>query len=295
MDWVDGTDLARVLAERGAPGLAPSGVLAHLAEAAEDAQGGAEETPTQVATEPEPEPEKAPEPEKGPAPEQPGERPAAAESGDAAGYVTPLVRKLAADHGIDLASLKDTGIGGRILKQDVLAAAEAAKQAATAAAAPAAEQSASTSTAPASVAAPAPAVSGKRGTTEKMTRLRQTIAKRMVESLQVSAQLTTVVEVDVTAVARLRESVKADFAAREGVKLTFMPFFAKAAIDSLKTHPALNAAIDPEKGEVTYFDHENLAVAVDTEKGLILLKGAVPGPKGGLVVLRSAAKNPQEA
>ena len=102
-----------------------------------------------------------------------------------------------------------------------------------------------------------------------MSRLRKVIAKRMVESLQVSAQLTTVVEVDVTSIARLRDAVKADFAAREGVKLSFMPFFAKAAIDALKQHPSLNAAIDTDKGEVTYFDHENVAIAVDTEKGLL--------------------------
>ncbi len=108
-----------------------------------------------------------------------------------------------------------------------------------------------------------------RGKTEPLSRLRKVIAKRMVESLQVSAQLTTVVEVDVTGIARLRASVKDDFAAREGVKLSFMPFFAKAAIDALKQHPSLNAGIDTEKGEVTYFDKENLAIAVDTEKGLL--------------------------
>ena len=102
-----------------------------------------------------------------------------------------------------------------------------------------------------------------------MTRLRKVIAKRMVESLQTSAQLTTVVEVDVTAIARLRDAVKADFAAREGVKLSYLPFFAKAAIDALKAAPELNAAIDTEKGEVTYYDRENLAIAVDTEKGLL--------------------------
>jgi pyruvate dehydrogenase E2 component (dihydrolipoamide acetyltransferase) len=102
-----------------------------------------------------------------------------------------------------------------------------------------------------------------------MSRLRKVIAQRMVESLQSSAQLTTVVEVDVTAISRLRDSVKADFAAREGVKLSFMPFFAKAAIDALKAHPSLNAAIDTDKGEVTYYDRENLAIAVDTERGLL--------------------------
>src|SRR5206468_8054257 len=114
-------------------------------------------------------------------------------------------------------------------------------------------------------AAPSPL----RGKTEPMSRLRKVIAKRMVESLQTSAQLTTVVEVDVTSISRLRDSVKADFAAREGVKLSFLPFFAKAAIDALKAHPSLNASIDTEKGEVTYYDHENLSVAVDTEKGLL--------------------------
>jgi len=102
-----------------------------------------------------------------------------------------------------------------------------------------------------------------------MSRLRKVIAARMVESLQTSAQLTTIVEVDVTSVSRLRDSVKAEFAAREGVKLSFLPFFAKAAIDALKHHPSLNAAIDTEKGEVTYFDRENLAIAVDTDKGLL--------------------------
>src|SRR4029078_5190201 len=115
----------------------------------------------------------------------------------------------------------------------------------------------------------APVPSPLRGKTEPMTRLRKVIAQRSVESLQVSAQLTTVVEVEVTPISRLRDGVKADFASREGVKLSFMPFFAKAAIDALKAHPSLNAAIDTEKGEVTYFDVENLAIAVDTERGLL--------------------------
>jgi 2-oxoglutarate dehydrogenase E2 component (dihydrolipoamide succinyltransferase) len=108
-----------------------------------------------------------------------------------------------------------------------------------------------------------------RGTTEKMSRLRKVIATRMLESLQPSAQLTTVVEVDITSVSRLRDQVKADFAGREGVKLSFMPFFAKATIDALKEHPKPNAAIDTEKGEVTYYDRENIAIAVDTERGLL--------------------------
>jgi pyruvate dehydrogenase E2 component (dihydrolipoamide acetyltransferase) len=167
---------------------------------------------------------------------------------------------MAAEHGVDLGSITGTGVGGRIRKQDVLAAA-AAK------AAPAPAAAAATSAAPATSAPATP--SPLRGTTEKLSRLRTVIATRMVESLHVSAQLTQVMEVDMTRVARLRESAKADFLAREGVKLTFLPFFAKAAIDSLKQHPKLNANIDTEAGEVTYFDRENIAFAVDTERGLL--------------------------
>ena len=135
-----------------------------------------------------------------------------------------------------------------------------------------AEAPAAAAAAPAASGGAAPAASAPsplRGTTEKMSRLRKIIAQRMRESLQGSAQLTQVMEVDVTSVARLRDSVKADFLAREGVKLTYLPFFAKAAIDTLKQHPKLNAAIDEDKGEVTYFDRENVAFAVDTEKGLL--------------------------
>ena len=178
--------------------------------------------------------------------------------------MTPLVRKLASQHDVDLSSVTGSGVGGRIRKQDVLEAAKAQEKptAQTAAdAAPATESSGSSG--------PSVTPSPLRGKTEKMTRLRKIIAERMVESLHVAAQLTTVVEVDVTSISRLRDSVKADFAAREGVKLSFMPFFAKAAIDSLKQHPSLNAGIDIEKGEVTYYDRENLAIAVDTDKGLL--------------------------
>ena len=145
---------------------------------------------------------------------------------------------------------------------DAAKAASAPAEAASPAPAPAAS-------APPAASAAESAPSPLRGKTEPMSRLRKVIASRMVESLQISAQLTTVVEVDVTAISRLRDQVKAEFAAREGVKLSFMPFFAKAAIDALKQHPSLNAAIDTEKGEVTYFDKENLAIAVDTEKGLL--------------------------
>ena len=158
--------------------------------------------------------------------------------------MTPLVRKLAAQHDVDLSAVTGSGVGGRIRKQDVLDAAKA-QQAAAPAAAPA-------DAAPAAAAAPAATSatpSPLRGTTEKISRLRKIIAERMVDSLQTGAQLTQVVEVDVTNVARLRDAVKADFLAREGVKLSYLPFFAKAAIDALKLHPKLNATIDTDAGD----------------------------------------------
>ncbi len=190
---------------------------------------------------------------------------------DAAAYVTPLVRKLANQHDVDLGSITGTGVGGRIRKQDVLDAAEAAKAPAepapveqpAAQAAPAASGSAAAGT----TAAPA-AVSPKRGTREKMSRLRKVIATRMVESLQVSAQLTTVVEVDLTKVARLRARVKSDFEAREGTKLSFLPFLALAATEALKAHPMVNASVEGD--EVVYHGSENLSIAVDTERGLLV-------------------------
>ncbi|MCZ2807478.1 2-oxoglutarate dehydrogenase, E2 component, dihydrolipoamide succinyltransferase [Modestobacter sp. VKM Ac-2983] len=208
----------------------------------------------------------------------PASRPAAAPAPDGGGaYVTPLVRRLAAEHGVDLGSVTGTGVGGRIRKQDVLAAAEESKK--EPAAAPAAASSGGART-------PSPAAtpdSSLRGNTEKLSRLRTVIAKRMVESLQISAQLTTVVEADVTRIANLRNQVKNDFAAREGVKLSFLPFFAKAAVEALKAHPVVNSSVDLEAGTVTYHDAENLGVAVDTERGLLVpvIRGAgdlnVPG------------------
>uniref|UniRef100_UPI00053B6DC1 2-oxoglutarate dehydrogenase, E2 component, dihydrolipoamide succinyltransferase n=1 Tax=Kitasatospora sp. MBT63 TaxID=1444768 RepID=UPI00053B6DC1 len=181
----------------------------------------------------------------------------AADAGDA--YVTPLVRKLAAEQGVALSAVAGTGVGGRIRKQDVLAAAEAAK-AQAAAPAPAAAK------APATVAA----VSPLRGTTVKMSRLRSVIAKRMVESLQVSAQLTTVVEVDITNIMRLRAKAKAGFEAREGVKLSPMPFFVKAATEALKAHPVVNSQVNEAEGTITYHGAEHVGIAVDTERGLLV-------------------------
>jgi pyruvate dehydrogenase E2 component (dihydrolipoamide acetyltransferase) len=231
--------------------------------------------------------------------EAPAEAPAADEEYPAptplpgageAPYVTPLVRKLAAEHAVNLETVTGTGVGGRIRKQDVIEAARAqrgsqaaqAPQDAPAAVvpqqaqrlpdggAPAAQPTAAQPAAPAAPAARRPAVvpSSLRGTTQRMSRPRQVIAQRMVESLQTSAQLTTVVEADVTAIARLRDRAKADFEAREGVKLTFLPFFALAAVEALKMHPKLNAVINGD--QVTYHDAEHLGVAVDTERGLMV-------------------------
>ncbi|HWG62072.1 MAG TPA: 2-oxoglutarate dehydrogenase, E2 component, dihydrolipoamide succinyltransferase [Streptosporangiaceae bacterium] len=217
-------------------------------------------------------------PQAPPAPPANGARATSAPLGGGDGpYVTPLVRKLAAEHGVDLATVTGTGVGGRIRKHDVLAASRAQREAAP------------------SIPQPSPAIDGQltpgqgggqqgqaaqarppiepsslRGTTERMSRARQLIARRMVESLQTSAQLTTVVEVDVTAIARLRDRAKADFEAREGVKLTFLPFFALAAVEALKVHPKLNASIEPDGNQVTYHDAEHLGIAVDTERGLMV-------------------------
>ena len=173
-----------------------------------------------------------------------------------AGYVTPLVRKLASESGVDLNSVAGTGIGGRIRKDDVIAAATGSIPTVPAAA----------------VAAPAPAapavqVSALRGQTEPMSRLRKVLAERAVASMQQTAQLTTVVEVDVTRIAQLRARVQGDFTARAGVKLNFMPFFALAAAEALKAHPKLNASIEGEN--IVYHPTENISFAVDSERGLL--------------------------
>ncbi|MGL5858083.1 MAG: 2-oxoglutarate dehydrogenase, E2 component, dihydrolipoamide succinyltransferase [Angustibacter sp.] len=186
-------------------------------------------------------------------------------------YVTPLVRKLATDLGVDLTAVSGTGVGGRVRKQDILDKVEASRRAAeTSSPAPATAFGGPGGVGPVgpSGRATISAVSAKRGTTEKMGRLRRLIAQRMVESLQTAAQLTTVVEVDVTKIARLRARARNDFQAREGVKLSFLPFFAQAAVEALKVHPVLNASIDND--EVTYHAQENLGIAVDTDKGLIV-------------------------
>ncbi|MFB6907043.1 2-oxoglutarate dehydrogenase, E2 component, dihydrolipoamide succinyltransferase [Streptomyces bacillaris] len=202
-----------------------------------------------------------------PAPVTPAPAAPAAPSGDDGAYVTPLVRKLAAENNVDLGSVKGTGVGGRIRKQDVVAAAEAAK-AAAAAPAPAA--------APAAAKAPKLEASPLRGQTVKMTRMRKVIGDNMMKALHSQAQLTSVVEVDITKLMKLRNQAKAAFAAREGVKLSPMPFFVKAAAQALKAHPVINARINEDEGTITYFDSENIGIAVDAEKGLMtpVIKGA---------------------
>ncbi|MET7961774.1 2-oxoglutarate dehydrogenase, E2 component, dihydrolipoamide succinyltransferase [Micromonospora zamorensis] len=186
---------------------------------------------------------------------------------EAAGYVTPLVRKLAGEHGVDLSSLNGTGVGGRIRKQDVLEAAEKAKAAKAAPAAAPAQATAPSAAAAKPAAKPQP--SGKRGTTEKLPRIRKAIAKRLHESLHEMAQLTTVVEVDVTRIAKLRAQAKDSFVQRHGVKLSFLPFFALAAIEALQIHPIVQASMDLEGGTITYPAAEHLGIAVDTERGLL--------------------------
>ena len=177
-------------------------------------------------------------------------------------YVTPIVRKLAAENGVDLTRVKGTGVGGRIRKEDVLAAVARPV-------APSASPSAPAVATPSAPRTAAPiAVSPLRGTTVTMSRLRKVIAARMLESLQVSAQLTTVIEVDITKIARLREKAKASFESREGVKLTFLPFFAVAVCEALKQHPVVNASVEGD--QITYHGAEHLGIAVDTERGLLV-------------------------
>ena len=184
--------------------------------------------------------------------------PAAPVSQPADAYVTPLVRKLASELGINLSQVKGTGIGGRIRREDVEALARPAAPVASVAVA-----STPSAAKPAVVA-----VSPLRGTTVTMSRLRKVIAARMVESLQISAQLTTVVEVDVTKIARLRDRAKASFESREGVKLSFLPFFAVAVCEALKQHPVLNSSVEGD--QITYHGTEHLGIAVDTERGLLV-------------------------
>ncbi len=223
-------------------------------------------TPAPVAPDPAP---AAPVPAPAPAAAPAASAPAASTGGDAEGaYVTPLVRKLAAESGVDLSTVKGTGVGGRIRKQDVVDAAAAAKAA----------QQAAPAAAPAAAAPKTPALEASplRGQTVKMPRIRKVIGDNMMKALHEQAQLSSVVEVDVTKIMKLRARAKDAFAQREGVKLSPMPFFVKAAVQALKAYPTVNARINEADGTITYFDTENVGIAVDAEKGLMtpVIKGA---------------------
>lgn len=182
------------------------------------------------------------------------------------GYVTPLVRRMANEAGVNLATITGSGAGGRVTKSDVIAASGSTPAPVIAAPVPTVAPPAVPKTS-APIAVTGTSLSGK---TEPLSRLRKVIAERMVESLQVSAQLTTVIEVDVTKIASVRNQVKKSFEQREGVKLSFMPFFVKASVEALKQFPQVNASIDMVAGTVTYHSDENIGIAVDTERGLLV-------------------------
>lgn len=262
-----------------------SGGAAPQAEPAEESEPAAKEESEETAKAEEtaeaseqpdtPEPTPAPKPAAEEAPASPEETP----RGD--GYVTPLVRRLAREQGVDLAEVTGTGVGGRIRKQDVLAAAAAKEYEA--------RDDKSQASAPAAAAPSAPAAPrsapkdpessidpSKRGTTEKASRIRQVIADRMIESLDTSAQLTQVHEIDMTRIVQLRAQVKEQFRAENGVNLTYLAFITQAATEALKAHPALNAQYDADAKEITYHDSEDIGIAVDTERGLLVpvIKGA---------------------
>ncbi|MFI0257546.1 2-oxoglutarate dehydrogenase, E2 component, dihydrolipoamide succinyltransferase [Streptomyces sp. NPDC017056] len=266
------------LAVIGQKGAAPAQAEAPAAPAPAQ-EAPKQEAPKQEAPAPAPQAPTTPAPQAvttpapDPVPAAPAPAPAAAPvtpapaAGEAdAAYVTPLVRKLAQESGVNLGSVKGTGVGGRIRKQDVIAAAEAAKQQAAPAAA----------AAPAASKAPAIEASPLRGQTVKMPRMRKVIGDNMMKALHGQAQLTSVVEVDITKIMRMRNKAKDAFAQREGVKLSPMPFFVKAAVQALKAHPVVNARINEDEGTITYFDTENVGIAVDAEKGLMtpVIKGA---------------------
>ncbi|MFF7193593.1 2-oxoglutarate dehydrogenase, E2 component, dihydrolipoamide succinyltransferase [Streptomyces sp. NPDC008079] len=279
-----GAKLAVVGAAGAAPAAAPAPAAPAPAEAPAPTPAPAPAAPAPAAPAPAPAAPAAPAPAPAPVAAAPAPAPAApapaapapapapvapaapapvATSGDDGAYVTPLVRKLASESGVDLGSVRGTGVGGRIRKQDVISAAEAAKAAAS-------------KPAPAAAQKAAPAVSPLRGQTVKMTRMRKVIGDNMMKALHSQAQLTSVVEVDLTRVMRLRNAAKDAFAAREGVKLSPMPFFVKAAAQALKAHPVINARINEDEGTITYFDSENIGIAVDSERGLMtpVIKGA---------------------
>ncbi|WP_425303343.1 2-oxoglutarate dehydrogenase, E2 component, dihydrolipoamide succinyltransferase, partial [Nocardia wallacei] len=241
------------------------------APAPEPAPAAAAPAPApQPAPQPAPAAQQAPAPRPAPAAQQaPQPAPATSGGNGEAPYVTPLVRKLAAENNVDLASVKGSGVGGRIRKQDVLAAAESSKPAAAPqpAAAPAAAPA--QSSAPAASVGVRPQLQALRGTVQKASRIRQITAVKTRESLQATAQLTQTHEADVTNIAALRARAKDAFKEREGVNLTFLPFFAKAAVEALGVHPNINASYNEDTKEITYHSAVHLGIAVDTEQGLL--------------------------
>jgi 2-oxoglutarate dehydrogenase E2 component (dihydrolipoamide succinyltransferase) len=258
------------------------GELARIGSSAEASGAPAAPPAPKPEPVPEPKPEPKPQPVSRPAPaaapkaepsQAPAQAPHEAETGapatDGAPYVTPLVRKLATENDIDLARITGTGVGGRIRKQDVLAAAQQKDQAKKAPEPATAQAPAAEAGAPKAAPAPAPALAHLRGTTQKASRIRQITAAKTRESLQATAQLTQTHEVDMTKIVGLRARAKSAFAEREGVNLTFLPFIARAVIDALKIHPNINASYNEETKEITYYEAEHLGFAVDTDQGLL--------------------------
>ncbi len=267
-----GGELARIGAAGSAPAApaapppAPAPAAAPPAPAPEPAPAPPAPAP---AAAPAPTPPPAPTPTPAPVPVPAPEASEPAPAGDGSPYVTPLVRKLAMENSVDLAAVKGTGVGGRIRKQDVLAAGQA-KQAPSATAPPAASAPAAAPSGASAAAAAGPSpLAHLRGTTQKANRIRQITAKKTRESLQATAQLTQTHEVDMTKIVGLRARAKKEFAEREGVNLTYLPFIARAVIDALKAHPNVNASYNEGTGEITYYDAEHLGFAVDTEQGLL--------------------------
>ena len=185
-------------------------------------------------------------------------------NGDNVPYVTPLVRKLAEKHGVDLNNVEGTGVGGRIRKQDVLAAAGEGEAPAKSGA-----QSDNSPRARWSTKSVDPAKQELIGTTQKVNRIREITAAKMVEALQISAQLTHVQEVDMTAIWDMRKKNKQAFIDKHGANLSFLPFIVKATAEALVSHPNVNASYNPETKEMTYHADVNIAIAVDTPKGLL--------------------------
>ncbi|OJH92783.1 2-oxoglutarate dehydrogenase, E2 component, dihydrolipoamide succinyltransferase [Corynebacterium diphtheriae] len=252
----DTVDVGDVIVRVGTPGSAPA--------AKEEPAEAPKEEPKAEAPKAEPKAEapKAEPKAEAPKAEPKKEAPAKTINNENVPYVTPLVRKLADKHGVDLTTVEGTGIGGRIRKQDVLAAAGVG-------AAPAAQVAFAQPVSAASTKSVDPEKQKLIGTTQKVNRIREITARKTVEALQISAQLTQLHEVDMTKVAELRKANKPAFQEKHGVNLTYLPFFAKAIVEALVAHPNVNASYNAETKEMTYHADVNLSIAVDTPAGLL--------------------------